>query len=84
MIILGPSSTTLALITEIIIACHQRKVPIGLIISSNGIKTTPASRTSFQQVFMDKVKTVIRDIKIDKSVGGEIPIQIFKKSTFYI
>ena len=31
---------------------------------------------------MDKVKTVIRDIKIDKFVGGEIPIQIFKKSTF--
>ena len=34
---------------------------------------------SFQPVFMDKIKTVIRDMKNNKSVGGEIPIQVLKE-----
>ena len=33
---------------------------------------------SFLPVFMDEVKTIIRDIKNNKSLGGEIPIQILK------
>ena len=37
---------------------------------------------SFQPVFMEEVKTVIRDMKNNKSVGGEIPIQILKESEF--
>ena len=41
MIIVDLLSTTLAWITGII-PCHRRWVLIGLIISSNGIKTTPA------------------------------------------
>ena len=35
---------------------------------------------SFQPVFMDEVKTVIQDMKNNKSMGGEIPIQILKES----
>ena len=31
---------------------------------------------------MDDVKTVIQDLKNNKSVGGEIPIQILKESEF--
>ena len=30
--------------------CHRRKVLIGFIVSSNGIKTTPASRISKQNL----------------------------------
>ena len=37
---------------------------------------------SFQPVFMDEVRTVIQDTKNNKSVGGEIPIQILKESKF--
>ena len=33
---------------------------------------------SFQLVFMNEVKTVIRDMKNNKSVDGDIPIQILK------
>ena len=29
---------------------------------------------------MDEVKTAIRDMKNNKSVGGEVPIQILKES----
>ena len=35
---------------------------------------------SFQPVFMDKVKTVTRDMKNNRYVGGEISIQILKES----
>ena len=35
---------------------------------------------SFQPVCVDDVKTVIQDLKNNKSVGGEIPIQILKES----
>ena len=31
---------------------------------------------------MEEVKTVIQDMKNNKSVGGEIPIQILKESEF--
>ena len=31
---------------------------------------------------MEEAKTVIRDMKNNKSVGGEIPIQILKESAF--
>ena len=31
---------------------------------------------------MDEVRTVIQDTKNNKSVGGEIPIQILKESKF--
>ena len=37
---------------------------------------------SFQPVSVDDVKTVIRDLKNNKSAGGEIPIQILKESEF--
>ena len=37
---------------------------------------------SFQPVFVDEVKTVIRDMKNNKSMGGEIHIQILKESEF--
>ena len=37
---------------------------------------------SFQPVFIEEVKTVIRDMKNNKSVRGEIPIQILKESEF--
>ena len=37
---------------------------------------------SFQPVCVDDVKTVIQDLKNNKSVGGEIPIQILKESEF--
>ena len=37
---------------------------------------------SFQPVFMEEVKTVTRDMKNNKSVGGEIPIQMLKESEF--
>ena len=39
---------------------------------------------SFQPVFMEEIKTVIRDMKNNKSVGSEIPIQISKEFTFEI
>ena len=38
--------------------------------------------SSFQPVSVDDVKTVIRDLKNNKSAGGEIPIQILKESEF--
>ena len=37
---------------------------------------------SFQPDFMDEIKTVIRDMKNNKFVGGKIPIQILKESKF--
>ena len=37
---------------------------------------------SFQPVCVDDVKTVIQDLKNNKSVGSEIPIQILKESEF--
>ena len=37
---------------------------------------------SFHPVLMEEVKKVIRGIKNNKSVGGEIPIQILKESEF--
>ena len=37
---------------------------------------------SFQPVFMEEVKTVIRDMKNNKSVGGKKPIQILKENEF--
>ena len=37
---------------------------------------------SFQPVFMEEVKAVIGDMKNNKSVGSEIPIQILKESEF--
>ena len=37
---------------------------------------------SFQPVSVDDVKTVIQDLKNNKSVGGEKPIQILKESEF--
>ena len=37
---------------------------------------------SFQPGFMEEIKTVIRDMKNNKSVGAEIPIQILKESEF--
>ena len=37
---------------------------------------------SFRPVTTDEVKKVIKDLKTNKSVGGEIPIQILKESEF--
>ena len=37
---------------------------------------------SFQPISVDDVKTVIRDLKNNKSAGGEIQIQILKESEF--
>ena len=37
---------------------------------------------SFQLVSVDDVQTVIRDLKNNKSAGGEIPIEILKESEF--
>ena len=37
---------------------------------------------SFQPVSVDDVKTVIRDLKNNKSAGGKMPIQILKESEF--
>ena len=37
---------------------------------------------SFLQVTTDEVKEVIKDLKTNKSVVGEIPIQILKESKF--
>ena len=37
---------------------------------------------SFQPVFMEEVKTVIRDLKNNNSMGGKIPIKILKESEF--
>ena len=51
IIILDPLSITLARITEMMIPYHRLKVLTGLIISSNGIKTTPASRIVFAVLF---------------------------------
>ena len=39
---------------------------------------------SFQPVFVDDDKTVIKDLKNNKSVGGEIPIQILKKVNLHL
>ena len=38
---------------------------------------------SFPPVSVDDVKTVIRDLKNNKSAGGEIPIQILKESEYF-
>ena len=93
MITLDALSTILAWITGMIILCHQRKVQIELIISSNCKKNHPSIKNikaklnsvrsfSFQQVFMDEVKKDIRDLKNNKSKRGEIPIQILKEGEF--
>ena len=89
MIILGP------FLIIFIIPCYRRNVLIGLTITSNGIKTTPSIKNIkakfnsvrsffFQPVFMDDIKTVIRDKSVggekNKSVGGEKPVQILKES----
>ena len=37
---------------------------------------------SFHPVCMEEVKTVFRDMKNNKSVGGEIPIQTLKENEF--
>ena len=37
---------------------------------------------SFRPVTTDEVKKIIKDLKTNKSVGGEIPIQILKESKF--
>ena len=89
MIILGP------FLIILILPCHRRNVLIGLTITSNGIKTTPSIKNIkakfnsvrsffFQPVFMDEIKTVIRDKSVgrenNKSVGGEKPVQILKES----
>ena len=39
---------------------------------------------SFQLVCVDDVKTVIQDLKNNKSVGGEISIQILKKVNLHL
>ena len=50
------------------------------------IKNIKAKFNSFRsfsfQPLMEEVKTVVRDMENNKSVGGEIPIQIFKESEF--
>ena len=40
------------------------------------------NKFSFRPVTTDEVKKVIKDLKTNKSVGGEIPIQILKESEF--
>ena len=40
------------------------------------------NKFSLRQVTTDEVKKVIKDLKTNKSVGGEIPIQILKESEF--
>ena len=89
MIILDPLSKTLAWITGMIILCHGQKVLIGLKISSSGIKTTRALETSKQllivfsySLFIHFVWMMSRLFEKNKSVGGEIPIQISKESEF--
>ena len=91
MIILDPLLKTLAWITGMIILCHRRKVPIGLKISSNknhlSIRNIKANFNSvcifsFQPVCVDDVKAFVQNLKNNKSVGGEIPIQISKESEF--
>ena len=37
---------------------------------------------SFQPIFENDVMKIIRDLKIDKSVGGGIPVHILKESEF--
>ena len=37
---------------------------------------------SFQPVWVEDVKTIVRDLKSNKSAGGEIPMQILKESEF--
>ena len=37
---------------------------------------------AFQLVSTDNLKNVIKDLKTNKSVGGEIPTQILKESEF--
>ena len=81
-IILQTSLITFAWITGIIILCHQRKVLIGLTILSNGIKTTPASRTSNQCSQFLFSASFYRWGQNNKSVGSEIPIQIMKLNEF--
>ena len=39
---------------------------------------------SFRPVTTDEVKKVIKDLKANKSVGAEIPIQTLKESEFYL
>ena len=38
------------------------------------------NKFSFRPVTTDEVKKVIKDLKTNKSVGGEIPVQILKES----
>ena len=40
------------------------------------------NKLSFHPVTTDEVKKVIKDLKTNKAVGGEIPIQILKESEF--
>ena len=40
------------------------------------------NKFSFCRVTTDVVKKVIKDLKTNKSVGGEIPIEILKKNEF--
>ena len=40
------------------------------------------NKFSFRLVTTDQVKKVIKDLKTNKSVGGEIPIQILNESEF--
>ena len=40
------------------------------------------NKFSLRQVTTDEAKKVIKDLKTNKSVGGEIPIQILKESEF--
>ena len=37
---------------------------------------------SFQTIFIEEIKTIIQDMKNNKSVGGNILIQILKESEF--
>ena len=90
----GSFVNNLSLDHWMIIPCHRQKVLIGLIISSNGIKTPSIKNIrakfnrvrsfSFQPGFMDEIyaMAVIRDMKNNKSVGGKIPTQILKESEF--
>ena len=56
-------------------------------VSHPTIKTTKynfniTSKFSFQLVFVNDVKQVIKDIKSNKSVGGDIPTKILKECNF--
>ena len=51
-------------------------------IKSIKVKFNSVRSFSFQSVFLDEVKTVTRDMKNNKSVDSDIPIQILKESEF--